>query len=46
MTDTGTTNQKARSRLPLFQSIFPLDRSGFGANLAAGISLPGSFAKA
>jgi len=36
-----TTNQKkgGRWRLPLFQSILPLDRSGLAANLAAGISL-------
>jgi len=36
-----TTKQKAggRWRLPLFQSVFPLDRSGLVANLAAGISL-------
>src|SRR3984893_12942747 len=33
--------QKAggRWRLPLFQNVFPLDRSGLVANLAAGISL-------
>jgi sulfate permease, SulP family len=38
---TRTTKQKAggRWRLPLFQSVFPLDRSGLVANLAAGISL-------
>jgi sulfate permease, SulP family len=38
---TQTTKQKAggRWRLPLFQSVFPLDRSGLVANLAAGISL-------
>jgi Sulfate permease and related transporters (MFS superfamily) len=36
-----TTNQKtgSRWRLPLFQSVLPLDRSGLAANLAAGISL-------
>jgi MFS superfamily sulfate permease-like transporter len=36
-----TTNQKAggRWRLPLFQSLLPLDRSRLAANLAAGISL-------
>jgi sulfate permease, SulP family len=36
-----TTNQKAggRWRLPLFQSLLPLDRSGLAANLAAGMSL-------
>jgi MFS superfamily sulfate permease-like transporter len=36
-----TTNKKAggRWRLPLFQSLLPLDRSGLAANLAAGISL-------
>jgi SulP family sulfate permease len=41
MIDTRTTNQKAGrgSRLPLFQSILPLDRSSLAANLAAGISL-------
>jgi sulfate permease, SulP family len=38
---TRTTKQKAggRWRLQLFQSVFPLDRSGLVANLAAGISL-------
>src|SRR5215471_13914045 len=41
MIDTRTTNKKAGrgSRLPLFQSILPLDRSSLAANLAAGISL-------
>jgi sulfate permease, SulP family len=41
MIDTRTTNQKAGrgSRLPLFRSILPLDRSSLAANLAAGISL-------
>src|SRR6516164_1739529 len=41
MIDTRTTNQKAGrgSRLPLFQSILPLDRSAVVANLTAGISL-------
>jgi MFS superfamily sulfate permease-like transporter len=36
-----TTKQKAggRWRLPLFQSLLPIDRSGLAANLAAGISL-------
>jgi sulfate permease, SulP family len=36
-----TTKQKTggRWRLPLFQSLLPLDRSGLAANLAAGISL-------
>jgi sulfate permease, SulP family len=39
--ETQTTKLKAgrRWRLPLFQSILPLDRSGLVANLAAGISL-------
>jgi sulfate permease, SulP family len=38
---TRTTKQKGggRWRLPLFQSVFPLDRSGLVANLAAGVSL-------
>ena len=41
MNATRTTKQKAggRWRLPLFQGVFPLDRSGLVANLAAGISL-------
>ena len=41
MIDAGTTSQKAGRawRLPLFQSILPIDRSGLVANLAAGISL-------
>ena len=41
MNGTQTTNEKAggRLRLPLFQSVLPLDRSGLVANLAAGISL-------
>ena len=41
MNGTQTTNQKTgnRWRLPLFQSLLPLDRSGLAANLAAGISL-------
>ena len=36
-----TTNQKGggRWRLPLFESVLPLDRSGLAANLAAGVSL-------
>jgi sulfate permease, SulP family len=36
-----TTKQKSGGhwRVPLFQSVFPLDRSGLVANLAAGISL-------
>jgi sulfate permease, SulP family len=38
---TRTTKQKGAGhwRLPLFQSVFPLDRSGLVANLAAGVSL-------
>ena len=41
MNHTPTTNRKTGGgwRLPLFQSILPLDRSGLAANLAAGISL-------
>jgi sulfate permease, SulP family len=41
MNDTRPTNQKAGRgwRLPLFQSIAPLDLSGLASNLAAGISL-------
>ena len=41
MNAAQTTNQKtgSRWRLPLFQSVLPLDRSGLAANLAAGISL-------
>lgn len=41
MNGAQTTNQKtdSRWRLPLFQSVLPLDRSGLAANLAAGISL-------
>jgi len=41
MNHTPTTNRKTGRgwRLPLFQSILPLDRSGLAANLAAGISL-------
>jgi sulfate permease, SulP family len=36
-----TTKRKggARWRLPLFESVLPLDRSGLAANLAAGVSL-------
>src|SRR5246500_551689 len=41
MNDTRPTNQKAGRgwRLPLFQSVAPLDLSGLASNLAAGISL-------
>ena len=41
MNGAQTTNQKkgGRWRLPLFQSMLPLDRSGLVANLAAGVSL-------
>ena len=41
MNGAQTTNRKAggRWRLPLFQSLLPIDRSGLAANLAAGISL-------
>ena len=41
MNGAQTTNHRtgARWRLPLFQSILPLDRSGLATNLAAGVSL-------
>ena len=41
MNGAQTTNRKGSGpwRLPLFQSILPIDRSGLTANLAAGISL-------
>ena len=41
MNATRTTKRKGsgRWRLPLFQSVFPLVRSGLVANLAAGVSL-------
>ena len=41
MNAARTTNQKGdgRWRLPLFESVLPLDRSGLAANLAAGVSL-------
>ena len=41
MNAAQTTKQKAggRWRLPLFQSLLPLDRPGLATNLAAGISL-------
>jgi SulP family sulfate permease len=41
MNTTQTTNQKGhgRWRLPLFESVLPLDRSGLASNLAAGVSL-------
>ncbi len=41
MSAAQTAKQKAGGhwRMPLFQSIFPLDRSGLVGNLAAGISL-------
>ena len=41
MNGAQTTNHRtgARWRLPLFQSILRLDRSGLATNLAAGVSL-------
>ena len=41
MNAAQTTNQKGdgRWRLPLFESVLPLDRSGLASNLAAGVSL-------
>ena len=41
MNSAQTTSKKtgAPLRLPLFQSIVPIDRSGLVANLAAGVSL-------